>query len=518
MREWLLTATAWILGSTAVADPAAPPVDDAQIANTLTAAIAELDRSDPDSPAAFNVRLEYVDFLISARTGNCQQRLDAAQLQLDTAAADPAFQVVLPTGLARQADLEYRIHVARASCGPDQSQRQNELHQGLAAAQRAVDLYRDALDYQSMAVMQFNVGVTQRLLGNDAAAVTALRSTIDMDREYGFRDDAVDNYNLLAQWTGKPNDPGGTEDLPPVRTTTLKFGWSICNAQVAMDMTYARVADGGIVRSRGSRRFERTYRAGRSDWQVSSEAGQVDFDVPQWPQTETEWQVVYLSLESALLRVPDIEITKSGDFAQATGLFGLSGKLSKATRALLQEQRAPATHVPTRMSPELARDIDVSFAPEAIEGKAAEDYNFETGIWIGSTLEQGVWYQMTAPLILPGTFAVTVSHDIEFAFTRQVPCSPDSTDRACVELVIRATPEADALEEFATDLASSMHLPKGKKAYLWSETYMRIVTDPNTLMTRSRDVRHYWHVAFDGADLNDRANQSERILVTQSLP
>jgi hypothetical protein len=31
-------------------------------------------------------------------------------------------------------------------------------------------------------------------------------------------------------------------------------------------------------------------------------------------------------------------------------------------------------------------------------------------------------------------------------------------------------------------------------------------------------VRHYWHVSFDGADLNDMANQSERILVTQSIP
>ena len=503
MPAGLLTAAAWILGSTAAADPVAPPPDDGQIAQTLTGAIAELDRSDPGSPAALNMRLEYADFLVATQTGNCQQRLDAAQSQLDTAAADPAFEVVLPAGPARQADLEYRIHVARAACAPGPPQRRNELHQGLAAAQRAVDLYRDALDYQSMAVMQFNVGVTQRLLGNDAAAVVALRAAIDMDREYGFRDDATDNYELLARWTGGTHDLEAPEDPPPTRTTTLKFGWSICNARVAMDMTYTRVADGGIVRSRGSRSFERTYRAGWLNWQVSGQTGQLDFEVPQWPRQEPEWQLVYLSFESALLRVPDIEVTRRGDFAHAMGLFDFSSKLAKATRAL---------------SPGLAHERDLSFAPGVIEGKAAEDYNFDTGIWIGATLEQGVWYSMSAPLMLPGTFAVTVSHDIEFAFTRQVPCSPDSTERACVELVIRAAPEADALADFAVDLAARLHLSKGKKAHLWSETYMRIVTDPNTLMTRSRDVRHYWHVAYDGADLNEIANQSERIRVTQSIP
>jgi tetratricopeptide (TPR) repeat protein len=497
MRACLLIAIAWIVGSTAAADPA----------GTLTEAIEELDRSDPASPAALNMRLEYADFLVAAHGAGCQQRLDEAQAQLDAAAADPAFEVVLPNGLARQADLEYRIHTARASCGSDPSQRQNDLHQGLAAAQRAVDLYRDALDYQSMAIMQFNVGATQRLLGNDTAAVAALRSTIDMDREYGFRDDAADNYKLLAQWTGTPNDPPPTVS-PPARTTTLKFGWSICNAHVAMDMTYIRVADGGIVRSRGIREFERAYRSGWSNWQVSNEPGHAALSIPQWPQGESEWEVVSLSLESALLRVPDIEISKSGDFAHAMGLYGLSSKLSKATRTLLHG----------RVSPELAHDIDLSFAPDAIEGKAAEDYNFDTGIWVGATLEQGVWYEMSAPLIMPGTFAVTVSHDIEFAFTRQVPCNPDSTERSCVELVIHAAPEADALEGFAAGLASIMRLPQGKKAHLWSETYMRIVTDPNTLMTHVRDVRHYWHVSYDGANLQDVANQSERILVTQSIP
>jgi hypothetical protein len=53
------------------------------------------------------------------------------------------------------------------------------------------------------------------------------------------------------------------------------------------------------------------------------------------------------------------------------------------------------------------------------------------------------------------------------------------------------------------------------KAHYWSSTYMRIVTDPNTLLIHVRDVRQYWHTSFDGvAGPDGIQNESQRLVAT----
>lgn len=534
MRPLLVAAAMWILGSTSLAGTGAAtaPVQDSpqsakqqsakalQAAQPFTDAIAALDKSDPGSPAALNGRLEYADFLVGAAGGECRERLDSSQAQLDTVAANPAVDVVLPVGRARLADLEYRIHTARASpsCGADQSTRESELREALSAAQSAVGLYRDALDYQSMAIMQFDVGVTQRMLGDAAAAVAALQATIDMDREYGFRDDARDNYKLLAQWSGRLGADAAAatamQDFP-TRKTTLKFGWSVGNTRVRLDESYAQVVDGRPARYQGSRSFKRTYREGLSEWVVSDEPGTVDFNFTDWPDKPVALHELVLSFERSLQQVPDFQVNKRGDFQWALGAQSLAWKLSTATRALFvhYDLSEPAS---SRVPESVARAVALAFAPQVIELRAAEDYNFETGAWIGATLEQGVWYKMSAPLALPGLVQVVLPHNVEFAYTHQVPCTADSTDRSCVEIVIRATPREDALQGFNESWTATLKLSHGRTAQYWSATYMRIVTDPNTLMTYIRDVRRYWHICDGGNGPDDVADESERLVSTST--
>jgi hypothetical protein len=500
-------AAVWMLTS-AAATTAAPSYPDAK---TLLDSIAQLEKSDPGSPGALEGRLEYVDLILSTATGDdCQRRLDDAQLQLDTVAADPSFEVLVPAALARRADVEYRIHSARAECGSEPAKRSSELHQALAAAQRAVGLYRDALDYQSMAVLQFSIASTQRLLGNDAAAVAELRAALDMDREFGFREDAEDNYALLAQWTGKASETDALKDFPS-RTATLKFGWSICNAQVAVEVNYARVFEGSVLRYRGHTSFKRTYREGHfSSWQVAQEPGQVSFDGVEWPQDLGVLRELAVVLERALAEVPDIDVNKEGEFSRARDTDRLSTRLTRDTEALLT-QHGPTQPHPTRLQSALAHDMRLVFNSEALQERAAERHGFETEAWVGATLEQGVWYKMSAPLAMPGVLPISLAQDVEFAFTHQVPCKADSTDRSCVELVVRATPQADAV----SDLVEAMDAHYKVKAHYWSSTYMRIVTDPNTLLIRVRDMRQYWHTSLEGvAGPDGIQNASQRLLAT----
>jgi hypothetical protein len=282
----------------------------------------------------------------------------------------------------------------------------------------------------------------------------------------------------------------------------------------------ARVVNGGIGRYHAGRTFKRTYRVGLMDWQVEDEPGQVAFDVPQWPQDPEALHDIGVSLERALLQVPNIDVRRlahgssgQGELARVVKPDDLSEQLSKATQTLfLQHTGSPGAH--ERLPRSVIRNVDMVFAPGVIEEKAAEDYSFETGVWIDATLQQGVWYRLSAPLTVPGTIPAVMDHDVEFAYTRQVPCDADSTDRSCVELVVRANPEADALQSFIDDLndtASGRHLPR---AHYWAAIYMRIVTDPKTLLTHVRDVRNYWHFSTEGGGLDEIANQSERLIVT----
>ncbi len=139
-----------------------------------------------------------------------------------------------------------------------------------------------------------------------------------------------------------------------------------------------------------------------------------------------------------------------------------------------------------------------------LEAETAENYALETATWIGATLEQGIWYEISAPLTLPGFRWLVVQHRIAFAFTRLVPCTAGAAAQACVEIVIRATPDAQALQDDSHD-ASPLHYAASIEA--------RIVTDPATLLPYAREERVSWHLA---AGRDKGILQSEHLVSTTS--
>jgi len=210
--------------------------------------MAQLKRRDPESPAALSVQLNYAEYLLSEAQGPCAERLEHAQEELGSADANPEVRVMFPGGWANVADLDYRVHLARAECsGAD---RKSELQAALVAARRAVDLYRDVFDYHSMVIMQFDAAVAQHQLGEDAEALKALETALDMDREYGFKDDAPENYKLLLSWRGEPDGDEQVAELMrdfPQRQAVLTFGWRPSDARVSVESHRVCLQDGQIV-------------------------------------------------------------------------------------------------------------------------------------------------------------------------------------------------------------------------------------------------------------------------------
>jgi hypothetical protein len=477
------------------------------------ASIRSIQRADPGSPASLDAQLAYAGFLLSAANGpSCGDRLNLAQEQIGSVAANPKTRVLFPDGWALVADLEYRQHLARSACAA-KADRQDELLAAVEAARRAVVLYRNEFDYHSMVIMQFDAAVSLHRLGDGAAAVTALQAALRMDHEYGFRDDAQDNYELLLTWRG---EPAGVEQVArlmrgfPERRATFKFDWHPTDARITIDSRRVCLSENQIARSRASVSFGRRISADEGGgWTVANVHRLSAYDPGVWP-SEQRRPLPQLAFAPDPLAPLDYKVTATGDFDGVTDAKSFAARLSARTDTLIRTG-ALSSHVKAGVTKDALATAGGVMSPGMLEAETAGDYQLETAMWIGATLEQGVWYEISAPLMLPGASRYIVPQRIEFAFTRMVPCTADAEGKQCVEIVIHATPDQKTLNNLLADLEGS------SPAYRYSDyaasTDARIVVDPATLLPYAREERVHWYVSV-GKRAADKILQSEHLVST----
>jgi hypothetical protein len=490
------------------AGPTGVSTKDEVLAKQFTDAIDSSNAQDPQSPDTLNTRLGFADFLAKSEGGDCHMRLENAQNQLDTARASQAG-IALPFALAREAALDYQIHVGHASCESSAVSRNQELRAAVESARHAVDLYRDEFDAVSMATMQFNVAVTDHELGEDSAAVAALQTAIKMDREYGFRDDANDNYQVLLQWDGQPAGPDEVAALMkdfPQRSTSLSFGWFDSKADLTLTLDYEQLSEGGMLSMHGMTAAERRVRGRHDGWTVSFEPRGTRYEINKWPADESLVQGIVVSLTRMPVQFHDFNLARGGNFAQSTAALKFYSNMHSDVKAVTEFLAQNNT------SARLTRRIrsDSWKYSDSIEALVAEAYGIETGTWIGASLDQGVWYDMRVPLSLPLEPGLFVTHQIEFAFTRQVPCTAGSSDEACVEIVLRATPDPEELKRLLMNVSESMNLSHNVALQLSSDTYLRLVTDPTTLQCYESDIRRLSYWTIKGTQYHHPMIETER--------
>jgi hypothetical protein len=506
-----LAAELVIIGAPAMAAPGA---------SDFEAAIARLEKPDPQAPEALNARLQYADFLADDTSGDCAARLDTAQAQLDAVAARPATQIVLPQGPAKLKSSAYKIAAARADC--DAASRTAELHKALDAARDAARLYRDGLDYQSAAIMQFNVAATLHALGDNQAALAALEAVIAMDKEFGFRDDGQDNIRLLQHWRGGDESDaaiaGLMKDFPSPRNAEFKFAWASHDGQMDIAATETNLTGGAVVQSHGAIALQRHVSPHQMGWAVRYDtAAKASLDLGHWPANPDiplQRFTAYM-LAIAVLETPDYTVTATGDFDDVPNAQTYSNALAAEVAGAFgtpapDEGDAAAART-------LARNIKPAILPLYLETDAAENYSLETATWAGARLEQGTWYQMTAPLLLPGVglgqyFLVT--HNIAFSYARPVPCAPDDAAKSCAEIVIHATPDPSDFAKVHVQMSSMFHMPDFDALHYWSSFNMRLVVKPATLEPVLSDVRKSWYVAVAAAPESAPVVSSERVVTT----
>lgn len=478
--------------------PRASPT--ATAASGFEAAIAQIKESNPGSPALLNAQLAYADYLLSAAPGSCSGRIVLAQEQLGSIDASPNTRALYPKGWASAADLEYRLHVARAACdaktdsnGNSKADSRDDLLAAIAAARHAVTLYRNDYDYRSMVVLQFDVAVALHQLGESGPAVMALEDALDMDHEYGLRDDAQQNYALLLTWRGEPAGAAQVAALMrdfPHREVTLKFDWHAGDSRVSLENHRVCVQDGGTVHSLAAAAFERSITANHGGgWSVSYTSRLTAYEPGVWP-SEKGPHVPALAFAAATIPAVAIDVSNTGQLLSLKDSKSLSDRLVIKANKLIKAGEPSGRLARAEFSDAVdaaARDL----SPGILEAQTTQNYQLETAMWIGAKLQQGVWYQMSGSLALPGLPYYFVQHRIQFAFTRWVPCTAAETAPRCVEIVLHATPDANSLKDVIGDISGDYENPHGVDYDAATEA--RIVVDPTTLLSYAHEERVFWY-------------------------
>jgi hypothetical protein len=346
------------------------------------------------------------------------------------------------------------------------------------------------------------------MLGQNAAAVSALTSAIDMAREYGLRDDAQADYQLLLEWqhdTAVAQHVAALIQGFPSRSTMLKFNWSASDATVTVELNHVRDWDGEISRARGTRTVQRQVRRDQDGWVISYPPDSADFAPGVWPMGDSESHLPNTAFRPQLLSFPDLAVSSAGELKKIINTAAFARRVTAETASQIRQRAPHAAHVKEMMETAIS-SMQVAFSPQAIETAARADYNLQTAMWIDATLQQGVPYEITAALPLPGFSVIVVNQRLQFLYTRAVPCPGRSTEPACAEIVVHVTPETDSLAATLDALEE-----QDRPLHYSGAMTLRIVSDPNTLAPYVFDARRYWYMSV-GAHEHDALPRNGEVI------
>lgn len=513
---WLGSGLALTLaGSMAMAQDAEPDFE-AQV-QLFESALSQLGQWDPLHPRVLETRLEYAGYLAqSAADADCASRLQRAQSELDKARATPITELLLPDGRAHELAVDYRIHVTRAGCTQDEAERSRELQAALESAQQSADAYGQAFDYTTMAVMQFNVAHARLLLGNDAVAILGLEALIESGKAYGLRDDAAENYGYLLKWRDGSSDPEKVKAFAaslPVRNAEFKFNWAPFAATGTYEQQGAELVAGSVQRRQAKVSARWEVKRDKGDLLISTQAFAVEASSDA--VDDEVMQKLSKFLNRAFASVPDMVVTPKGEFKEVRDVKDFSKRLRKEVDAFVDDLLPKGDARLPEIKRAVDQQMDAVLAPEVIEGKSREGFALDSGMWIDASIEHGSWYEMPMVLSMPGTHEAFIEHDLRFAVARWLPCDARSAEPRCVEIVLFATPDSEQLAAAMKKAAASQGGGPVPWEY-WSETRFRVITDPATLKTYSRETRQYSYLGASVKGQRSLDIKSMRTLNTNS--
>jgi hypothetical protein len=454
----------------------------AEESKRLEETLSGMARVDQKHPDFLHVNLDYAQLLARAADENCLERLPKAEALLDTVRNSQVAELVLGTSSARIPFTGYLVEMARFRCEVDPARRKTSLLEAQKLAREAVEGYRAGFHYDAMAVMQYNVAQATRELGDDTRALQELETALDMDRTFGLRDDAADNFRILREWRGQTTSDADvslfTKGLES-KAAELKFAWKpfTATANTTFDLG---AFEGELARHTILKLpIVHSLRVEGDGFLFETQPGKPTVQVEAVQTIDARVDQSMLTMLARLLgsQAPGL-LDKAGNFKGV----GNSDTLAKSLGRAIDDSIVGLLPAGDTRMPNLKASMDAVLKPmatvETLNAKARENYVLDTGVWVGAKLTHGTWMEMKQVLSMNGTPNGFVEQRVRVVLSRWLPCAKGRPPASCVELVFDARPLPEAIEAIAKKMGDE---GQGRLDYA-GETRRRLVVDPGTLM------------------------------------
>lgn len=493
-----LPVAATLLGLTTALAAQEPSFEEQS--KTLEDTIARVGKIDQKHPEFVAAHLDYAQLLArNTSSDDCATRLPAADAHFKVASESVVAPLVLKAARGRIPVVGYYLEMARSRCS--EPQKKAAMDAALKYARDAVAGYRALFMYEPMTIMQFNVAQTLHDLGDDAQAFKELQATIDLDRTFGYKADAEENFRTLNQWQKKELTDADVSAFSATfvpRSVTLKFGWVPTKVQATATFDNAAFEGGTIRHTKFSMPVTGAIKAEKDDLLYEVKIGEPKLDASNLG-SDVEKKLVAL-MARIFGRMPAVVVSKAGEFKEVRDVDALAKQMNdeidKAVKAAVPESDPRYAAVKSATD----RELKPAATSTNLQGKMQQGYALETGIWSGATLEQGGWVTLPLTLSMNGTPQGFIEQTVEAAFTRRVPCGAGLPPEGCVELVLEAVPTDKAVADANQRLQDT---GQGKLDYA-AATRMRLVVDPGTLVPYENETLKYTYLAL--------ANKGQRVL------
>jgi hypothetical protein len=505
-----LILAAALLGSSTLlsAQEPSPPSFEEQ-SKVLEDEIARAGKIDQKHPDFLAAQLDYAQLLArNTSAGNCDTRLPAAESHFKIASESLVTPLVLKVAGGRVPVVGYYLEMARSRCSADAPQAA-ALQAALKYARAAVAGYRALFLYEPMTIMQFNVAQSLHDIGDEAQAEKELQAAIDLDRTFGFKADAEENFRTLSEWQKKEitdADVSAFSASIAPRSVTLKFGWKPAKVEATTTFDNASYEGGAIRHTKFSVPMTGTIKAEKDDLVYEVKPGAPKLDASNLG-SDAEKKLVDL-MARVFGRLPVAVISKNGTFKEVRDIDAfakqMNADIDKAVTQAVPESDPRHAAVKSATDEEL-RPLAT---PDNLVARIQQAYSLETGIWSAATLEQNSWVRLPLTLSMNGTPQGYLEHAVEAVFSRRVPCAAGLPPEGCVELVIEAVPTPKAVAEVAQKLQDAN---QGRLDYA-AATRMRLVVDPDTLVPYENETLRYTYLA-----LANKGQRAVKIATEQSV-
>jgi hypothetical protein len=463
-----------------------------RLEETLSA-MARVDQKHPDF---LHVSLDYAQLLARSSDENCLERLPKAESLLETVRNSQVAELVLGTSAARVPFTAYLIEMARFRCEVDPARRNTALLEAQKQARAAVDGYRGGFHYDAMAVMQYNVAQATRELGDEARAILELEKAIEMDRTFGLRDDAADNFRILRQWRGQTTSEAEISEFRrslDAKVTTLTFAWKPYSVTALATFDLGGFEGGHPKHTILKLPIAQTLRADGEGFLLETSPGKPAVEVEAATSVDGKVEQAMLAMLARILgsQAP-AKLDKSGNFlgvgATDVGAKALERAIDNSLTGVLPVTDERFENVKASISAVLKPMATV----EVLNAKAREGYILDTAIWVGAKLEHGAWMEAKHVLSMNGTPNGFVEQRVRVVLARWLPCARGRPATSCVELLFDARPLPEAVDAIAKRMNEE---GQGRLDYA-GETRRRLVVDPTTLMVYETQTLRMGYLAL----------------------